>query len=139
MWSLGNESQFGINHVSMSKLVHARDSSRLVHYEGTMYPKRFDKGFTTANRCVDVVSVMYPSLASLEEAGINETGDPRPFYMCEYGHAMGMGPGGLEDYLETIYKYPRLIAVVSRNGLTMRRKDVKGKKATVRRDNANSA
>jgi beta-galactosidase len=46
---------------------------------------------------------------TVEEEGMNIHNDPRPFYLCEYAHAMGMGPGGMEDYWNVIYKYPRTI------------------------------
>lgn len=109
MWSLGNESLFGENHRKMADLVHGRDSSRLLHYEGTMSVNTlYHKEITTVDPCVDIVSTMYPYLETLKEAGINEKGDPRPYYMCEYAHSMGMGPGGLSEYWELIYKYPRL-------------------------------
>lgn len=109
MWSLGNESLFGENHRKMADLVHGRDSSRLLHYEGTMSVNTlYHKEITAVDPCVDIVSTMYPYLETLKEAGINEKGDPRPYYMCEYAHSMGMGPGGLSEYWELIYKYPRL-------------------------------
>src|SRR5699024_1314507 len=34
IWSLGNESGFGQNHIAMAKWTKQRDSSRLIHYEG---------------------------------------------------------------------------------------------------------
>ncbi|MEG0766740.1 MAG: glycoside hydrolase family 2 TIM barrel-domain containing protein, partial [Clostridia bacterium] len=33
----------------------------------------------------------------------------KPFFLCEYAHAMGQGPGNLQDYWDVIYRYPRLI------------------------------
>ncbi|MCL2125951.1 MAG: DUF4981 domain-containing protein [Oscillospiraceae bacterium] len=101
MWSLGNEAGCGANHEAMAEWVKARDGSRLLHYE-----------LARAGRMatlVDVVSIMYPDLAKLEECGINADGDKRPYFMCEYAHAMGNGPGGLADYWALIDKYPRLI------------------------------
>jgi len=50
---------------------------------------------------------MYTNLADLEKFARDT--DPRPFYLCEYAHAMGNGPGDICDYWETFYKYPRLI------------------------------
>ena len=32
-----------------------------------------------------------------------------PFFLCEYSHAMGNGPGDVKDYWDVIYKYPKLI------------------------------
>lgn len=98
IWSLGNESGYGQNHDKMAEWIQARDSSRPIHYEGADHAE-----------IVDIVSVMYPSIQSLKSAGENSANDPRPFFMCEYAHAMGNSPGNLSEYLELIYKYPRLI------------------------------
>lgn len=108
MWSLGNESQFGENHIAMSKLVKERDPRRLVHYEHTTWPcKDMGAKQQPIHPCVDIVSHMYDSLAELEEQA-NIQNDPRPYLLCEYAHAMGVGPGSLDDYWELFYKYPRL-------------------------------
>ena len=112
MWSLGNESQFGENHVSMATYAKSRDPRRLVHYEGTIFGQRRPHGYmphpdVVIHPCVDVVSRMYPDVPAVI-AQAEYTEDDRPYYMCEYGHAMGIGPGGLEDYWQAIYKYPRL-------------------------------
>ncbi len=109
MWSLGNESHFGENHREMAKAIREIDETRLIHYEGTTSVRRFSETHEEPiDECVDVESMMYPSLALVEREGINEEGKKRPFYLCEYAHAMGMGPGGLEDYWQLFYKYPRL-------------------------------
>ncbi len=110
MWSLGNESQFGSNHIAMSEWTRKRDGGRrLIHYERTAYPdKAYGADQAEIHPCVDVVSRMYTSMSDLEAQGMDEK-DSRPYLLCEYAHAMGLGPGGLEDYWETFYKYPRLI------------------------------
>lgn len=100
MWSLGNESGYGVNHEAMSAWIRSRDTSRLIHYEGA--------GLAGHPDTVDVPSRMYPPLEELEKEGKNRT-DKRPYFLCEYGHAMGLGPGGIEEYWELFYKYPRLI------------------------------
>ena len=51
---------------------------------------------------------MYTSLKNVDIHG-NITKDKRPYFLAEYGHAMGLGPGELVDYWELFYKYPRLI------------------------------
>jgi beta-galactosidase/beta-glucuronidase len=96
-WSLGNEARYGSNHRAMAEYIKERDNTRFVHFERAQY----EDG-------VDVVSVMYPTVERLEEEGKKQD-DPRPFFMCEYAHAMGNGPGNFKEYWETIYKYPRLI------------------------------
>ncbi len=96
MWSLGNESGFGPNHVAMANWIRQRDLSRPIHYE------------QDANaECSDVVSRMYTDVPTLEQEGKKE--DPKPFFLCEYAHAMGQGPGNLKEYWETFRKYRRLI------------------------------
>lgn len=96
IWSLGNESGYGKNHDSMANYIRTIDNSRPIHYEGA-----FDAGI------VDIVSVMYPTVEFLEEQGKKK--EKRPFFMCEYAHAMGNGPGSLKEYWDVIYKYPRLM------------------------------
>lgn len=108
-WSLGNEWQFGDNHKIMSKWLKKRDKTRLVHnercaYNSTSYgPKqaKYDKS-------ADMVSRMYADLPALEYQG-SKSRDKRPYFLCEYAHSMGLGPGELKDYWDLIYKYPRLI------------------------------
>lgn len=99
MWSMGNESGYGSNHDAMIAWTKNRDKSRLVHYEGASLIE--DKCY------VDVVSRMYTSIDKIEEHATNA--DMRPFFLCEYSHAMGNGPGDAWDYWQTIYKYPKLI------------------------------
>lgn len=99
MWSLGNESGYGVHYDEMSRWVHERDNSRLLHYEG-------------ANPAgnpptVDVCSHMYNSFGFLEKEAHSE--DKRPLFLCEYSHSMGNGPGDIHDYWELFYQYPRLI------------------------------
>ena len=96
MWSLGNESGFGPNHVAMAEWIRQRDPSRPIHYE------RDEKA-----ECTDLVSRMYTDVPTLIQEGQKE--DPKPFILCEYAHAMGQGPGSLKEYWETIRKYPRLV------------------------------
>lgn len=96
MWSLGNESSFGCNFKAMSKWVHERDNTRLVHYEE-------DREGTA----VDVMSTMYTNHQKLEELGQLENTD-KPHILCEFGHAMGNGPGGVREYWDIFYKYKRL-------------------------------
>ncbi|MGE5549544.1 MAG: glycoside hydrolase family 2 TIM barrel-domain containing protein [Bacteroidota bacterium] len=97
VWSLGNESGYGPNHDAMAAWIRGADPTRPIHYEGARDAP-----------VVDIVSAMYPTVDRLEEEG-RRTDDPRPFFMCEYAHAMGNGPGNLKEYWETIRSHPRLI------------------------------
>ncbi|MFA4945704.1 MAG: glycoside hydrolase family 2 TIM barrel-domain containing protein [Lentisphaeria bacterium] len=97
-WSLGNESGFGPNHVAMATRIRELDP-RPIHY----HPADRDA-------CVDVISEMYTNVDRLNNLGAGLADpDPRPFFLCEYCHAMGNGPGSLKEYWETIWRYPRLI------------------------------
>ncbi|MED5019839.1 glycoside hydrolase family 2 TIM barrel-domain containing protein [Paenibacillus chibensis] len=104
MWSLGNESGYGANHIAMAKWAQKRDDSRLVHYEGaaTRY------GGDTDTEDLDIESEMYPSLAYVEAYGTDES-RTKPLFLCEYSHAMGNGPGDLKEYWDLFYKYPNLM------------------------------
>lgn len=108
-WSLGNEGQFGTNHVKMSEWTKSRDNTRLIHYERTVFPdKEYGADQIDVDPCVDIISRMYTSIDNVEIQG-NITKDKRPYFLAEYAHAMGLGPGELKDYWELFYKYPRLI------------------------------
>ena len=100
MWSIGNETGHGTNHVKMIDYVRRRDGSRLVHCE--------DASRRGENRNADVYSRMYLSLQKTEEAAQNYNLD-RPVFLCEYAHAMGNGPGDIWEYNELFDKYPKLI------------------------------
>ncbi|MCJ8014054.1 DUF4981 domain-containing protein [Paenibacillus sp. KQZ6P-2] len=104
MWSLGNESGYGANHIAMAKWAQKRDDSRLVHYEGAA--KRYEGDADTED--LDIESEMYPSLAYVEEYGADESRS-KPLFLCEYSHAMGNGPGDLKEYWDLFYQYPNLM------------------------------
>lgn len=97
IWSLGNESGYGVNHDAMAEWVREADPTRPIHYERAKDAEM-----------VDIVSCMYPSLDALIEEG-KKTDDPRPFLMCEFAHAMGNAVGNLQEYWDAINQYPRLL------------------------------
>jgi beta-galactosidase len=98
MWSLGNESFYGRNHQAMYDFIHKYDPTRLVHYEA-------DYGAQT----VDIYSRMYSSAEEIIKFATQTETWEKPLVMCEYVHAMGNGPGGVREYIEAFYKYPRLM------------------------------
>ena len=95
IWSLGNESGNGVCYEAAYDWLKAKDSTRPVQYERALY-----------DRNTDIVAVMYPTAADL--ADYARQPQTRPFIMCEYAHAMGNSCGGLQNYWDTIYKYPQL-------------------------------
>ncbi len=98
MWSLGNETSFGINHRSMSKYIKKHDT-RPIHYERA-------GDYNHPTDVVDVRSNMYPKIETVEKLARENN---RPYVICEYSHSMGNGPGDVKDYWDVIYKYPHLI------------------------------
>lgn len=96
LWSLGNESGAGQNFMDMYNAAKAIDPTRLIHYEG-------DRNASYS----DVYTTMYSYLERLENIG-KDTNGKKPHIHCEYGHAMGNGPGALEEHQEVMRKYPRL-------------------------------
>ena len=106
-WSLGNESGHGEHHCAMAKYLREKDSRRLVHCEGAslaydVYGRKDNIENT------DFHSRMYVNFKDLKD-GVESEERNRPYFLCEYCHAMGNGPGDLYDYWEMIYKYPKLI------------------------------
>ncbi len=113
MWSVGNESCTGLNHRRMSEYFHRRDPECIVHCEDASryYESHYMHGKTAEDKpkmnCdyIDVESRMYPSVEQTLEWYLKNPKITKPFFLCEYCHAMGNGPGDLEDYWELIYKY----------------------------------
>jgi beta-galactosidase/beta-glucuronidase len=89
MWSLGNEAGYGRNHDAMAAAIRKLDDTRPIHYERAEEAK-----------VVDVYSVMYPSVDMLWKEAKKD--DKRPFFMCEYVHAMGNASGNLKEYWDAI-------------------------------------
>lgn len=100
MWSTGNESSHGINHVEMIRWTKERDCTRLIHCE--------DASRKGEIRNADVYSRMYLSFEELETAALRNDIN-MPVFLCEYAHAMGNGPGDVYEYNELFDKYPKLI------------------------------
>lgn len=104
IWSLGNESGYGKNHIAMAEWIRSRDRSRPVHYEGAAPGYKGDPD----TECLDMESRMYASVDYIEQYAQDEN-NKKPLFLCEYSHAMGNGPGDLKDYWDVIYKYPKLM------------------------------
>ena len=100
-WSLGNESGYGENLREAAKLIKTLDNSRPVHYEST------HKLDDTSDDMLDMVSEMYTSIDDIHKF-LSKEEEKRPFILCEYCHAMGNGPGDLEDYHNLFMESDRL-------------------------------
>ena len=114
LWSMGNETGHGVCFTNAIAQVKALDPSRPVHWE-------------RGNPDADVDSRMYPTVEWLEERGKlgdmplgskgmvdkydrpnNGQSPGKPFWMCEYAHAMGNAIGNFHEYWDVFYKYDSL-------------------------------
>ena len=96
MWSLGNESYAGTVLEATSKYLHAKDNTRLVHYEGVVWNREFD-------HITDMESRMYAKPQDVVE--YLENNPKKPYINCEYTHAMGNSCGGMHLYTDLEDKY----------------------------------
>lgn len=103
MWSIGNESAYGCNFEKALRWTKKFDPYRLTQYESARY-RNYDVTYDYSN--LDLYSRMYPAMNEIEEY-LEEDGS-KPFLLVEYCHAMGNGPGDLEDYFQLIQKDDRM-------------------------------
>ena len=104
MWSLGNEAWGYYCQDKCYDYLKNTGTKIPVHYESVINTKRF---------AYDVISEMYPTQKNVEKYGSQTHKDKRyhqkPYFMCEYVHAMGVGPGAVEEYWESIYAHDNLM------------------------------
>ena len=138
VWSLGNECGNGVATERAYSYLKAREHHRPVAYEravldwntdivGVMYPSvdylsEYCHDWRQAMPG-DIMRADRPTKADSETTAdeelfeaetdkfknlLKDTNALRPYIMVEYCHAMGNSMGGLQDYWDTIYKYPPL-------------------------------
>lgn len=109
IWSLGNESGFGQNHVEMANWTKQKDPTRLVHYEGEtrVIMTQDENNPQRIHVAADMFSTMYTSHEIMDRLG-SRTDLKQPHILCEFAHAMGNGPGGIKEYFDLFYKHDRL-------------------------------
>ena len=100
IWSMGNESGYGVGFIEAGQWVKENDPTRLLHYESSIHTGGKDMDVS----CIDLYSRMYPPVAFCKEY-CEDAAKEKPLILCEYIHAMGNGPGDAEDYQELIDKY----------------------------------
>ena len=88
-WSLGNECGDGSNFSTTYNTCKSLDS-RYVHYEGAGSGTNYS----------DLGSNMYPTVLSVQgnKSGLNG----KPYFICEYAHAMGQAVGNLKEFWDII-------------------------------------
>ncbi len=101
IWSMGNESGSGCNFEKALMWTKQFDPSRLTHYEGAFSPSAV-RGIPES--ASDLHSRMYPSIEYIDQVFAQKACE-KPFVLCEYCHAMGNGPGDLEDYFQCFHRH----------------------------------
>jgi beta-galactosidase len=100
IWSLGNENgRGGSNFRAAMATIKGIDPTRPVHYEGF--------GIGKANPA-DIESQMYTQPKDVERIA-NDTTIKKPYFMCEYAHAMFNSMGAIGEYNDIFDKYPQLL------------------------------
>ena len=111
-WSTGNESGCGENTFSSIDFIRANDKKRLVHCEdaskASIYKDFHGVDLSHYREKTDIFSRMYESVELVEQR-VNDPEIRQPYFMCEYSHSMGNGPGDVCDYWNLVYKYKNLI------------------------------
>ena len=120
IWSMGNESGHGVCIDRCIEWTKKYDPTRLTHYERASFPP---EGMAFNEEYLDTYSRMYASIRAIDayfeqmETGVPAVNGERveyvapgivrkPYILCEYCHAMGNGPGDLEDYFQCIERHP---------------------------------
>jgi beta-galactosidase len=105
-WSAGNESGNGDNIAEVVKEGKKYDPTRYWMYGGNAF----------SHPAEDIIGPRYPTPIELEmQIGLpaplesTKVPDRRPSFMDEYLSVAGNGGGGLDDYWNVIYSYPRLM------------------------------
>lgn len=94
VWSLGNESGYGVNFEKAYDWVKAYDKTRPVQYERGGYDSK-----------TDIHCPMY--IGYEESESYCKSNGTKPYIQCEYAHAMGNSMGGFKEYWDLIRKYPK--------------------------------
>lgn len=88
-WSMGNESNGGINFKYGYDAISELDP-RPIHYEGAT---------NAGTPYTDIWSVMYRDVPTVQRM-VDNVG--KPYFMCEYAHAMGHSVGNLKEYWDVM-------------------------------------
>ena len=102
IWSMGNESGMGRNFHEALRWTKEYDPSRLTHYERASFPP---EGEYINQAHLDLYSRMYPSIEEIDRY-FEENSVGKPYMLCEYAHAMGNGPGDVENYFRCFERHP---------------------------------
>lgn len=96
MWSLGNESGGIKCQIECNKYLKTV----------TDIPVHYEPAFRFKIKHFDVYSRMYHPINPMRKVAAlksNKRLYEVPYFQCEYAHAMGVGPGGLNEYVKTFF------------------------------------
>ena len=98
-WSAGNESGEGDNICAVIDEGKKYDKTRYWMYGGNAF----------THPCEEIIGPRYPQLFDLitKVFLVPDSIDPRPSFLDEYLAVTGNGGGGLDNYWEALYSYPR--------------------------------
>ncbi len=103
MWSMGNEAG-GIRNFDACYEYLKTKTEIPVHYEPACRSERVR---------YDILAYFYTPPEEMRALSRGEWTHEKdydaPFFLCEYAHSMGVGPGGLEEYWEVIYSDERFL------------------------------
>ncbi len=103
MWSLGNESHGILNHDYCYKRLKELTGIP-IHYEGASRVDRW---------AYDIISQMYPPQDLVKKVakgkGAEEKFYGKPYFLCEYAHAMGVGAGETDEYVKSFLKADNIL------------------------------
>jgi beta-galactosidase len=100
-WSAGNESGEGKNICAVIEEGKKYDPTRYWMYGGNAF----------SQECEEIIGPRYATPFELKnQVGmVPESVDPRPSFMDEYLSVAGNAGGGLDEYWDVIYEYPRIM------------------------------
>ena len=100
-WSAGNESGEGENICAVIDEGKKYDTTRSWMYGGNAF----------SHPCEEIIGPRYPTPFELKhQVGmVPESVDSRPSFMDEYLSVAGNAGGGLDEYWDVIYQYPRIM------------------------------
>lgn len=99
IWSLGNECGDGNNPEAALRAIRPLDASRPIHFESFGVGRR---------NPADVDSSMYPRIHDVERIA-NDPNLTKPYYVCEFAHAMNNSMGSLGEYLDAFEANPAVM------------------------------
>lgn len=103
MWSLGNEA-WGYRNQDICYEYLRQLTDIPIHYENVVHTRRF---------AYDVISQMYPWQGKMKKladgTGLAKKWYSKPYFLCEYAHAMGVGAGELETYVKDFLRADNLM------------------------------